>query len=364
MKKLGLTIVLAILFGAIAFLAFGPPDASANVDCYYYSDEVGYLCGAVAPPSNTFVVPEIPANSFLDRTRYGRLTKDTYVYNAPGGSVVRHEPYGYLTVTVNGWETLNGERWYMISHGEYIREANLIDEQMSTFRGVELLRQPERPFGWIVARGNVIPSRAPYGEPDATLGILYRYDFVEIYDAVEDEEGWLWYDVGDGRWLRQTEMSLVDLSKRPAEVGENEYWTEVDLYEQTFAAYEGDRMVFATLISSGLNRWPTYEGLFQVFDRHVQTKMSGAEGQVDYYYVQDVPHTMYFDELTEIALHGAYWHDRFGFKHSHGCVNMPPYTSEWVFNWSAEADHDLWVWVHTSDPHHYFDRYQPEVAES
>jgi hypothetical protein len=34
---------------------------------------------------------------------------------------------------------------------------------------------------------------------------------------------------------------------------------------------------------------------------------------------------------------------------------MPPKDAEWVFLWSDRAPNDLWVWVHTSDPHHYFD---------
>jgi lipoprotein-anchoring transpeptidase ErfK/SrfK len=116
-------------------------------------------------------------------------------------------------------------------------------------------------------------------------------------------------------------------------------------------------MVYAGLVSSGLNRWPTYEGLFQVFSRHLQIRMSGAEGQVDYYNIEDVPYTMYFDRTNEIALHGAYWHDRYGYKHSHGCVNMPPRDAEWIYYWSANAPSDLWVWVHTSNPNHYFDRF-------
>ena len=71
---------------------------------------------------------------------------------------------------------------------------------------------------------------------------------------------------------------------------------------------------------------------------------------------------MFFD--NDIALHGAFWHDRFGYKHSHGCVNMPPRDAEWVFNWSAGAPNDLWVWVHTSDPNHYYDRYDPATSFS
>jgi lipoprotein-anchoring transpeptidase ErfK/SrfK len=67
---------------------------------------------------------------------------------------------------------------------------------------------------------------------------------------------------------------------------------------------------------------------------------------------------MYFDRVNEIALHGAYWHDRFGYKHSHGCVNMPPLDAEWVYYWSADGPNDLWVWVHTSEPNHYFDKFE------
>ncbi len=61
--------------------------------------------------------------------------------------------------------------------------------------------------------------------------------------------------------MRQTQFSVIEVTERPDEVGKNEFWVEVDLFEQTFTAYEGDRMVYATLISSGLNRWPTDEGL-------------------------------------------------------------------------------------------------------
>ena len=42
--------------------------------------------------------------------------------------------------------------------------------------------------------------------------------------------------------------------------------------------------------------------------------------QDDFYYLEDVPWTMYFDEAR--ALHGAYWHNGFGYPHSHGCVNL------------------------------------------
>jgi lipoprotein-anchoring transpeptidase ErfK/SrfK len=47
---------------------------------------------------------------------------------------------------------------------------------------------------------------------------------------------------------------------------------------------------------------------------------------------------MYFDE--SISLHGTYWHDDFGYRHSHGCVNMTIMDAQWVFTWTADGGFD------------------------
>ena len=304
-----------------------------------------------ATGSTQFVMPKLPDNTLFDRRWYGRLADFADVYSSPTQTAVplRNVGDGYLFATL--LRQLNndaGETWYEINPGEFVHEDDIQLAQVSDFQGVETTSQPERPFGWVVQE--VRPSSVPDGEPDPGFDKLPRYTFVEVYNAVQGKDDWIWYDIGDGRWVKQTHFSIVDVDPRPEEIGKNEFWVEVDLFEQTFAAYEGDRLVYATLISSGLNRWPTNEGLFQVWDRFREYKMSGAEGNVDYYFLEDVPYIMYFDDLNGIALHGTYWHDRFGFKHSHGCVNMPIKDAEWTFNWSAEAPSDLWVWVHTSDP--------------
>jgi hypothetical protein len=72
---------------------------------------------------------------------------------------------------------------------------------------------------------------------------------------------------------------------------------------------------------------------------------------------------MYFDELMGIALHGTFWHDRFGYKHSHGCVNMTILDAEWTFKWSENAPNDLWVWVHTSNPTSHLTIFSGEKVE-
>ena len=63
----------------------------------------------------------------------------------------------------------------------------------------------------------------------------------------------------------------------------------------------------------------------------------------DYYFLEDVPWILYYDESR--ALHGAYWHNRFGYPRSHGCVNLPLADAHWIYDWAEEG-----TWVYVFDP--------------
>ncbi|MBK8985703.1 MAG: L,D-transpeptidase [Chloroflexi bacterium] len=348
-----------VVLGVMAATWFFMLQPVLAANCYTYTSSIGLVCEA-EPSQPTFVEPQSPIGSFIPTQQYARLNDNIWVYSEASLSSpqVRNVGDGYLFVTFTWWVTGDdGNRWYVINPGEYVRAEDLRVHEDSEFSGVEIHQQPVRPFGWMLV--DYWPSREPGAEPTPGDPKLPRYTFFEVYDAQIDDQGWIWYNIGSGYWMKQTYVSITEIHQRPEEIGPDEYWVEVDIYEQRMAAYVGDRMVYAGLVSTGLNRWPTYEGIFQVWDRFEKTKMSGAEGKIDYYFIEDVPHTMYIDRVTEIALHGAFWHDRFGYKHSHGCINMPPRDAEWVFNWSKNAPNDLWVWVHTSDPNHYFERYDP-----
>jgi lipoprotein-anchoring transpeptidase ErfK/SrfK len=148
--------------------------------------------------------------------------------------------------------------------------------------------------------------------------------------------------------VQQIRVAKVIPVERPAEIAENERWVAVDLFEQTAVAYEGDRMMWATLISSGLPQWSTNEGLFKIYQRWVYGPMTGASGQPDFYYIENIPYIMYFD--NDIALHGAYWHDRFGYRQSHGCVNLTIMDAWWLYEFTRPEEHnDAWVYVYSSD---------------
>ena len=109
----------------------------------------------------------------------------------------------------------------------------------------------------------------------------------------------------------------------------------MNLFEQTIAAYEGEKLVYASLVSSGLPQWETVKGLFQVRIKSKSQPMYNAAGDPDLgqYHLEEVPFNMFF--FTDYALHGAYWHDHFGEPWSHGCVNLPPQEAKALYDWAV-----------------------------
>lgn len=113
----------------------------------------------------------------------------------------------------------------------------------------------------------------------------------------------------------------------------------VDLTNQRLYAFEGDKLVHNFLISSGKwGRTPT--GDFKIWVKLRATLMSGGNKALGtYYYLPNVPYTMYFynEEIPKTrgyALHGAYWHNNFGHPMSHGCVNIRPDQARDLYLWA------------------------------
>jgi len=301
---------------------------------------------------DTRVLDELPALPVLPLEPTGQVVPFTYarvvqddapVYEHPS-DVARGLPpkrrlgTGFIWVSVQDQTTWEGQDYYRINPGEYVAAEALSFYTPSTFQGVALATQPESPFAWILKP--VQPSLTAGGELNPEAPVHQRYDLVQIY-ATEHLQDQVWYLIGPDQWINQVYVGKVTPSAPPEGVEPGSRWIEVNLFEQTLAAYEGEQMVYATLVSSGLRGWDTPPGLFQVWLKVKQGKMSGGYNRPDYYFLEDVPWTMYFNK--DIGLHTAYWHDGFGYKRSHGCVNLPPLDAQWLFEWAPD---EAWVWVH------------------
>lgn len=127
-----------------------------------------------------------------------------------------------------------------------------------------------------------------------------------------------------------------NLSSRPSQVGENEFWIEVNLSTQQLFAHRGDQLLKSFTVSTGTWATPTVIGEYQIYVKLYSTTMSGPG-----YHLTDVPYTMYFFE--GYGIHGTYWHNNFGNPMSHGCVNMRTNEASWIFEYSNVG---TWVIIH------------------
>jgi lipoprotein-anchoring transpeptidase ErfK/SrfK len=105
-------------------------------------------------------------------------------------------------------------------------------------------------------------------------------------------------------------------------------WIEIDLSDQRLSAWNGRTRVRAFMVSTGKRRTPTPVGTYAVQSKIRRSRMRGED-----YNVPNVPYAMYFS--GGYAIHGAYWHNRFGTPVSHGCVNMRVSSAGWLYNWAG-----------------------------
>lgn len=333
---------IALLVLALLSLTFAFPVFAQEVAPIYDPAVCAYVAGEPTSQECLDLMAQLPKPE-LERAPEDRSTLGSYSfwrvgpesvskYDAPGGNIVGEIGAGFNFVTVT--DESNPD-WLKIQGGEWIPRANSYYVQPSYFTGVILPEGWNQPFAWVLDTTGIYASLTPGGPSSAESGYLTRrYDMVNIFAEAYDAEGWRWYMIGPNQWIKQTFVAKVQPTPTiPEDV--SGHWVSVDLYEQTLIAYEDDKPVFATLVSSGLDDWGTNEGLFTIWARMPTDRMSGAAGAPDAYDLQTVPWTMYFD--GSISLHGTYWHDLFGYRRSHGCVNLSISDARWVFDWTAKA---------------------------
>ena len=257
-----------------------------------------------------------------------------------GVNAFRFLPAGELLYIAYTFQSdVNGGHYVQVETGEWVRAS---PTNYSTFQGLQFSKTPSNSFGWILDQAN--PRREPGYEAEVVSEDLVREQIVQVYDQVEANNT-TWYMIGLGKWVEQRYIGVVNVMEVPPDGVTNGRWIEVNLYQQTLAVYENNELVYAALIATGVDPYFTQPGLFQIYEKKELETMTGsfAAGKTDYYYLENVPWTMYFDQNR--ALHGAYWRALFGYPQSHGCVNLSVGDSHWLYDWAQVGD-----WVYVWDP--------------
>lgn len=272
-----------------------------------------------------------------------------------GGPVIRRLLSGmYVALDRTVRSSGTDEVYWRTQSGGFVRNGRLSPvRNWSRFQGQVLDEAHRLPMAWMVSETGWEYTPFANGLGASSHRRVPRLTAFALSDAPPIRSGaqTFWRTV-DGHAVNQRNVRRALLRAPPAGVGPTEKWIDVDLDEQVLVAYEGARPVFATLISSGrgdrnsgVRNYESPTGSFRIQSRHITTTMDGDTAGDGPYSIEDVPWVMYFQ--GSYAIHGAFWHSYFGWRMSHGCINMSPPDARWVFLWADPALPPGWHGVYS-----------------
>jgi hypothetical protein len=253
----------------------------------------------------------------------------------------------------------NAPRWYRLRKGFL--------NSMYTQRVENRHLNP--PVPWVHEEGTLgeitVPfTRAFLNNPLYGWRPIYRLYYQSVHwitGVDEGPDGNFWYQISDEiddnlkYYVPQSHVRLItpdELTPISPDVPWENKRIEVSLIKQELKAYEYDQVILHTLVSTGIpgigGSGPiptnTPKGNF-----NVQVKMPSkhmGDGQITddirAYELPGVPWVSFFTE-TGVAFHGTYWHDNFGRRMSHGCVNMTMKEAKWLYRW-ALPESNFYEW--------------------
>lgn len=238
-------------------------------------------------------------------------------------------------------------RVYLVTHDlALIPKDRVKPYPQSEFHGVEIDDAHALPLAFFRKTDRPKYRRAADGSFEKTSESWPRLASVGLTgDEVKDGKTKYLATREAGMWVLASDASVARLKEPPSHIRRattgRRTWLDISVLGGTMVAYEGDKPVYATLISPGRGGVPvrgvdaietasTPTGTFRVDGKFVTaTMVSSTNDSIVHTEVQYVlnfhgPH----------AIHAAYWHDRWGEKKSGGCVNLSPIDAKRIFAWT------------------------------
>lgn len=142
---------------------------------------------------------------------------------------------------------------------------------------------------------------------------------------------YFWADGAGFKILTDADVATIN-----PDVDPSEKTIALNLDYQTLSCFEGTREVFFCRVSTGLktfeNDYSTPAGTLLTHWKIISKNMTAGDEAAGYS-TPAVPWCT-FIASGGVAIHGAHWHNAFGEKRSHGCINVSPEDAKWVFRWT------------------------------
>lgn len=319
---------------------------------WYALSEGGYVCTkkgfyvAKAHKKMDLYYVKAKRNSFLP-FRYGKvINRDAFrFYRIPTRAelktlndteeeekkwpeVVERKLEGAFFIAYNSLIEDKLGSFYQTVLGRVVREDAVETLQIPPTRGVQLGKRLKLPIAFVFEKDRPL-YKIDEGELEK-IGIAKKHARLPVVKKLS-LKGERFVLSKKNFAIKRKHVRIVKKIKRSTRIPAAKKWIHVDLSEQTLVAYRGNKPVFATVISGGVEGHEAPTGIFRIAKKHISFTMDGPDEKAGWYEVEEVPWTMYY--WKGYALHGAYWHNDFGKSRSHGCTNLAPADARWLFNW-------------------------------
>jgi hypothetical protein len=316
----------------------------------------GYICLKAATVSEVApqvlpvvpdgqVVPYVYAKPRADRK--GKLLAEVPRYRTRYALMNGREPTDYLEPNRQyafvQLRPLGGfGKVYEDADEQVVPAKGMKPEKPSEFSGRVLADAPVtegRRAGWVVSHEALLR-----GEPKMKAPTVKELEFhaaIEVLPELRNGGGARWVTIPDALgagvpgYIESSKVRWFEAGPELGNVATDETWIDVDLQQQMLAVMVGQTPTFVTLISSGTGSKPntsTPKGVYRIRNKLALGTMRNRpeDAAESPYHVEAVPWVQYF--YRRFALHGAYWHDGFGHRKSHGCVNLAPKDARYVYS--------------------------------
>ena len=231
-------------------------------------------------------------------------------------------------VAIVNSQTIDGKSFVELQSGLWMASDDLQVVTPSTFRGILLNQQVDFRFGWVLTDTQ---------SSNAAGMLIESYSRYQVILEIPNREQRVGYvSIGDDEWLPEESLALTDAGVPKAAGRYQCRFIHVDLASQILRAYDACQLVFTTLVSTGENPAWTFPGRFFINHKEADAHLTSPNELISAYYLESVPYFMSY--YGDLGLHGVYWHDSFGMPVSHGCINLSPADSRWLYEWANLGD--------------------------
>jgi hypothetical protein len=309
---------------------------------WYQTSEELFICETHVKPS-----PSPPGPRVDELASSGSRLPQRYAFIRFDGTRAYAHPSDYFRndyieafgkgfgIVVTGEQVYEGVEFVRTRRHLWVESGSVHFVDGSAFSGVRLAPGKPLDIAWVSRRPAKVYER-PQGR---VVKRLDRHALVHI----EATKG-AWSKLVGGGWMKTAALARPRRVEPPEGVGPTDRWIDIHVERQVLVAYEGSTPLFATLVSTGKDtkQSETPLGLFQIWVKLAYSDMDDID-RTDVpknYSIQDVPWVQFFK--GSYGFHAAFWHNDFGHRRSHGCINLSPKDARYLFTFTQPILRSGW----------------------